>query len=52
MADIDPKGVDDEDGNERKTKGAAHVGLKGVSLLVILGLPPSAESDWLLHKSE
>ncbi len=33
MAGIDSKGVNDEDRNKRKTKGAAHVGL-GVSGLI------------------
>ncbi len=67
MAGIDPKSVNDEDGNKRKTKGAAHLGLKRLSLLtgldqpasagifrnllVFLEPPPTAESDWLLHRS-
>ena len=33
MAGVDPKSVDDEDGNERKTKGSAHLRLKRISVL-------------------
>jgi hypothetical protein len=33
MAGIDSKGVNDEDGNQRKTKGAAHVGLSARGLV-------------------
>ena len=51
MAKINPEGIDDEDGNERKAKGSAHLRLKGFSLLIIVGPPATVESDWLLHKS-
>jgi hypothetical protein len=51
MANINTDGVDDQDGNEGKAKGSAHVRLKGVNLLIIVGPPPTAQSDWPLHKS-
>jgi hypothetical protein len=34
LAGIDPENVDDEDGNERKTKGSAHLRLKRISVLM------------------
>lgn len=43
MAGIDPKSVNDEDGNERKAKGAAHLGLNRVSLLTGFGQPARAD---------
>jgi len=42
MAGVDPKGVDDEDGKERKTKGSAHLRLKRISVLIIVEKRPSA----------
>jgi hypothetical protein len=51
MAYINADGVDDQDGNEGKAKGSAHVRLKRVNLLIIAGPRPNAEPDWLLHKS-
>jgi len=33
MAKINTQGIDDEDRNERKAKGSAHVRLKGINLL-------------------
>jgi hypothetical protein len=33
MANINSDGVDDQDGNEGKTKGSAHVRLKRISVL-------------------
>jgi hypothetical protein len=50
MAKIDSKSIDDEDRNERKAKGSGHVRLRRINLLVILGRPPTAESDRPLHK--
>jgi hypothetical protein len=50
MAKVDSKGIDDENRNERKVKDSAHLRLKRISLLIILGPPPTAESDRTLHK--
>ena len=53
MAKIDTKGIDDEDRNERKAKGATHFRLRRIDFfsdpLTILGPPPTAESDRPLH---
>jgi hypothetical protein len=45
MAGRNTKGVDDEDGNERKAKGSTHVSLKRIIFLAIVGPRSTAEPD-------